>query len=50
MLFRSETGKVTAIGGFVTDITSQKRAMEATEAAKLSAEDLEAVGAYLAGL
>ena len=33
-----ETGRVTAIGGFVTDITSQKRAMEATEAAKLSAE------------
>ena len=33
-----ETGRVTAIGGFVTDITSQKRALVATEAAKLSAE------------
>jgi PAS domain S-box-containing protein len=33
-----EAGKVTAIGGFVTDITSQKQALDATEAAKRSAE------------
>ncbi len=46
-----ETGRVMAIGGFVTDITSQKRAMEATEAAKLSAESAnDAKSQFLANM